>query len=50
MLESKLAAIAAAEGALAAAKWASQSAPATDWICDKGGLHDVGAPCGCTDE
>ena len=51
MLEpSKLAAIAAAEGALAAARAASQAQPATDWICDRGGLHDVGILCDCTDE
>lgn len=45
-----LAAIAAAEGALAAARAASQALPATDWICDKGGLHGIGTPCDCTDE
>ena len=50
MLESELAAIAAAEGARAAARWASQAAPATDWICDKGGLHGVGSACDCADE
>jgi hypothetical protein len=51
MLEpSKLAATAAAEGALAAARAASQALPATDWICDSGGLHDVGAACDCTDD
>lgn len=48
--QSKLGLIAAAEGLLAAAKALSQAAPATDWICDKGGLHDVGAACDCTDE
>ena len=21
-----------------------------DWICDKGGLHDVGSACDCADE
>lgn len=47
---SDLAAVAAAEGALAAARAAAQALPASDWICDRGGLHDVGMPCGCTDE
>ena len=48
--QSRLAAIAAAEGALAAARAASQARPAIDWICDNGGLHDVGAACDCADE
>jgi hypothetical protein len=50
MFDPELAARAAAEGARAAAMAASQAAPATDWICDKGGLHGVGSACGCADE
>ena len=42
-----VAAVAAAEGAIAAARAAAQAAPAIDWICDRGGLHDVGAACDC---
>lgn len=49
MLErSKLAAVAASEGAAAAAKAAAQARPATDWICDSGGLHGIGLPCDCS--
>ena len=40
-------AMAAAEGAVAAARAASQALPASDWICDGGGLHAVGAVCDC---
>jgi|LakMenEpi03Aug12_release.lakeMendotaPanAssembly.Ray.scaffolds.fasta_scaffold199723_2 hypothetical protein len=50
MHEPGLAARAAAEGALAAARAAAQAQPAIDWICDRGGLHGVGSACDCTDD
>lgn len=50
MEPSELAAMAAAEGAQAAARAASQARPATDWICDRGGLHGVRVPCDCPDD
>lgn len=43
----RAAAAAAAEGAIAAARAAAQAQPASDWICDRGGLHAVGAACVC---
>ncbi len=46
----RAAARAASEGAAAAARAASQARPASDWICDDGGLHAVGAGCDCDDD